>query len=326
MKAWRAESFGEAVDVPKLVDAPIPEPRGAQIQVKVSATGVGLPDVLMLRGIYPAVSAPPVTPGQEVVGVISAIGPDADPAIIGQRVMCNTFFAQGAGGFAEYTLSHASSALPVPSNFSDAEGAGFWVAYHTGYVGLVQRGQLQAGETLLVLGGAGSSGSAAIMLGKALGATVIATASNPEKAAFCASLGADHVINYREQPIHRAVREITGGLGANVIYDPVGGSAYESGTKCVAQHGRIVLIGYGSGDWPKVDALHAVLKSYSVVGAFAGARTAEETRAHHAELVALAEAGKIRVPLDKVFDFAHTPQAIDRLAKGEMVGKVVVTI
>jgi NADPH2:quinone reductase len=134
------------------------------------------------------------------------------------------------------------------------------------------------------------------------------------------------VINYREQSIHRAVREITGGLGANVIYDPVGGSAYDSATKCVAQHGRIVLIGYAAGEWPRIDPLHVVLKSYSVVGAFAGARTAAETQAQHAHLVELAEAGKIRVPIDRVFDFDHVPQAIDRLAKGEMLGKVVVRI
>lgn len=325
MKAWRAERFGEAVDVLARVEAPIPRPSGSEIQVKVSAAGVGLPDVLMLRGVYPAVATPPVTPGQEVVGVVSEAGPDARVAV-GQRVMTSTLFARGAGGFAEYALASGDHALPVPANFSDEEGAGFYVAYHTGYVGLVQRGQLREGETLLVLGGAGSSGSAAIMLGKALGARVIATASNAEKAAFCASLGADHVVNYHDQPIHRAVREITGGVGANVVYDPVGGSAYDSATKCIAQHGRIVMIGYGSGSWPKIDPLHAVLKSYSLVGAFAGARTAAETHAQHAHLVEMAEAGKIRVPIDTVFDFDQTPQAIDRLAKGEMLGKVVVKI
>ncbi len=325
MRAWRAESFGEAVDVLKLVEVPVPEPKGNQIQVKVSAAGVGLPDVLMIRGNYPAVSAPPVTPGQEVVGVVTAAGPDADVKV-GVKVMTSTQFASGAGGFADYTLASSNSAMTIPKNFSDEEAAGFFVPYHTGYVGLIQRGQLQAGETLLVLGGAGSSGSAAIMLGKAYGATVIATASSAEKAAFCKRLGADHVVNYSEQPIHKAVREITNNKGANLVYDPVGGSAYEAATKCIAQHGRIVLIGYGSGTWAKVDPLHVVLKSYSVVGGFAGARTTEETRAHHAELVRLAEAGKIGVPLDKVYSFDQVPQAIDRLAKGEMLGKVVVKL
>lgn len=325
MRAWRAESFGEAVDVLKLVDLPVPEPKGNQIQVKVSAAGVGLPDVLMIRGNYPAVSAPPVTPGQEVVGVVTAVGPDADVKV-GEKVMTSTQFAAGAGGFADYTLASSSSAMTIPKNFSDEEAAGFYVPYHTGYVGLIQRGQLQSGETLLVLGGAGSSGSAAIMLGKAYGAVVIATASSAEKAEFCRKLGADHVVNYAEQPIHKAVREITGNKGANLVYDPVGGSAYEAATKCIAQHGRIVLIGYGSGAWAKVDPLHVVLKSYSVVGGFAGARTTEETRAQHAELVRLAEAGKIGVPIDKVFGFDQVPQAIDRLAKGDMLGKVVVKI
>ncbi|MGE0667956.1 MAG: NADPH:quinone oxidoreductase family protein [Sphingomonadales bacterium] len=325
MRAWRAEKFGEAIDVLELVDAPVPEPGHNQIQVKVSAAGVGLPDVLMIRGNYPAVQAPPVTPGQEVVGIVTAVGSDADVKV-GERVMTSTQFASGAGGFADYAIASAPSAMTIPKNFSDEEAAGFYVPYHTGYVGLIQRGQLQAGETLLVLGGAGSSGSAAIMLGKAYGATVIATASNPEKAEFCRKLGADHVINYAEQPIHKAVREITGNKGANLVYDPVGGSAYEAATKCVAQHGRIVLIGYGSGEWPKIDPLHVVLKSYSVVGAFAGARTTEETRAQHAELVKLAEAGKIGVPVDKVFGFGEVPQAIDRLARGEMLGKVVVKV
>lgn len=325
MRAWRAETFGEAIDVLKLVDAPVPEPKGNQIQVKVTAAGVGLPDVLMIRGNYPAVAAPPVTPGQEVVGVVTAAGPEADVKI-GQKVMTSTQFASGAGGFAEYCLASANSAMTIPKNMSDEEAAGFFVPYHTGYVGLVQRGQIKAGETLLVLGGAGSSGSAAIMLGKAMGATVIATASSADKAEFCRKLGADHVINYSEQPIHKAVREITGGTGAQIVYDPVGGSAYEAATKCIAQHGRIVFIGYGSGTWPKVDPLHVVLKSYTLIGAFAGARTTEETRAHHAHLVELAEAGKIGVPVDKVFDFDHVPQAIDRLAKGEMLGKVVVRL
>jgi NADPH2:quinone reductase len=325
MRAWRAESFGEAIDVLHAVDAPAPEPKGAQIQVKVSAAGVGLPDVLMLRGVYPAVAAPPVTPGQEVAGVVSAVGPEATVKI-GERVMTSTLFAQGAGGFAEYTLAASATALPIPKNFTDEQAAGFYVAYHTGYVGLIQRGRIKAGETLLVLGGAGSSGSAAIMLGKAMGATVIATASSDEKAAFCARLGADYVVNYHDSSIHKSVREITGGVGVNIVYDPVGGSAYDSATKCIAQHGRIIMIGYSSGTWPKIDPLHAVLKSYSLVGAFAGARTAEEIRAQHNHLVELAEAGKISVPIDKVFDFNEAPLAIDRLAKSEMLGKVVVKI
>ena len=324
MRAWQASTFGEAVDVLKQIDMDLPEPPEGTIEIKVDATGVGLPDVLMVRGNYPAVSAPPVHPGQEVVGTITKLGAGIDHVKVGDKIMASTLFAQGYGGFAEYCLSSGRSALPIPKGMPDEQAAGFFVPYHTAYVGLVQRGELQAGETLLVLGGAGSSGSAAIALGKALGATVIATASSEEKADFCRSLGADHVVNYREQPIHKGVMALTDGKGAQIIYDPVGGSAYEAATKCVAQYGRIILIGYGSGTWPAVDPLHVVLKSYSLVGAFAAAPTPDETRQFHAHMVELAEAGKIAVPVDKVFSFDEVPLAIDRVAKGEMLGKVIV--
>jgi NADPH2:quinone reductase len=155
---------------------------------------------------------------------------------------------------------------------------------------------------------------------------VIATASSPEKAEFCRSLGADHVINHREQPIYRGVKEITGHEGVHIVYDPVGGSAYDEATKCIAQHGRIVFIGYGSGSWPKVDPLHVVLRSYTLIGAFAGARTPAEIRAQHDHMMELVEAGKIHVPVDKVFPFDEVPQAVDRVAQGDMLGKVIVQV
>jgi len=207
---------------------------------------------------------------------------------------------------------------------SAEEAAGFWVPFHTGYVGVVQRGQLKSGEVLLVLGGAGSSGSAAIQLGKAAGAMVIATVSTADKVAFCKSLGADHVINYREAAIDDGVRQIIGRRGVDMIFDPVGGSAYEQAVKCIARHGRVILIGYSSGSWAKIDPLNAVLRSYSVVGAFPGARTLQETRAQHEVLCRMAEAGTIRTPIDRVFDFGEVPQAIERVSHNQSVGKVIV--
>jgi NADPH:quinone reductase len=325
MRAWGATEFGEPIDVLRLEDRVLPDPEGPLVEIKIDAAGVGLPDVLMLQGNYPAVAKPPIAPGQEVVGTVSKVGPDSTLRV-GDRVMASTMFPMGYGGFAEYCLAGPVMALPIPKGMPDVQAAGFGTPYHTAYVGLVQRGNLQAGQTLLVLGGAGSSGSAAIMLGKAMGAMVIATASSEEKAQFCRDLGADHVINYREQTIRHEVKAITGGEGAHMVYDPVGGSAYDEASKCIALHGQIILIGYGSGSWANVDPLHTVLRSYSVVGAFAGARSAEETREHHDHLVELAEAGKIWVPVDKVFSFEETPQAIDRVAKGEMLGKVIVQV
>jgi NADPH2:quinone reductase len=325
MRAWKAEQFGEAVNVLAQVDVELPEPDKDSVELQVVTAGVGLPDALMVRGNYPAVQKPPVVPGQEIVGVITRAGANVAEKV-GDKVIAMTQFAFGMGGFAERCMAHKGSLYPIPKGMPDEQAAGFFVPYHTAYVGLAQRGELKAGETLLVLGGAGSSGSAAIQLGKALGATVIATASSAGKLDFCKSQGADHTINYRETPIHKAVKEITGGAGVNMVYDPVGGDAYAQSAKAMAQHGRIILIGYSSGEWANVDPLHTVLRSYSVVGAFAGARTREETLQQHAKLSKLFEDGKINVPVDKIFPFDHAPQAIDRVATNKAVGKVIVKV
>jgi NADPH2:quinone reductase len=322
MRIWRANEFGEAIDVLRLEELELPEPGEGILELKVEATGVGLPDALMVRGNYPAVQQPPVTPGQEVVGTVTRAGANCTLQP-GDRIMSSTRFAEGYGGFAESCQVYEAQTLRAPEGMGE-EAAGFFVPFHTGYVGVIQRGQLQSGETMLVLGGAGSSGSAAIQLGKAVGATVIATVSSPDKVEFCKSIGADHVINYRETPINEGVKQIVGRDGVQVIYDPVGGQAYAQAVKCIARHGRVILIGYSSGEWPKIDPLNAVLRSYSLVGAFPGARSLEETHAQHDELCAMAESGKIRVPVDRVFDFADAPAAIDRVGSNQAVGKVIV--
>ncbi len=322
MRIWRANEFGAAGDVLTLVDQELAEPAPGVVELRVEASGVGLPDALMVRGNYPAVQHPPVTPGQEVVGTVTRTGSGCTLQP-GDRVLSSTRFAEGMGGFAEFCQVYEAQTLAIPDGMG-IEAAGFFVPFHTGYVGVIQRARLQRGETMLVLGGAGSSGSAAIQLGKAVGATVIATVSSSDKAAFCSALGADHVINYRETPINEAVKQIVGRDGVQVIYDPVGGSAYAQAVKCIARHGRVVLIGYSSGEWPKIDPLNVVLRSYSLVGAFPGARTHAETLAQHQELCSLAAAGKIRVPVDRVFDFAEVPAAIERVGDSQAVGKVIV--
>ncbi len=323
MKYWRAREFGEAKDVLRLEQRELPEPGDGIVELRVEATGVGLPDVLMLRGNNPAVRQPPVTPGQEIVGTVVRVGAKCTLEV-GDSVISSTRFAEGMGGFAERCQVHEAATLRRPRGVSAEEAAGFFVPFHTGYVGVVQRGQLKAGETLLVLGGAGSSGSAAIQLGKAVGATVIATVSSQEKVEFCRALGADHVINYRDTPIHEGVQRIVGRKGVEMIFDPVGGAAYDQAVKCIARHGRVILIGYSSGTWARVDPLNAVLRSYSLVGAFPGARTLEETRAQHETLCQMAEAGKIRTPIDRVFAFEQAPEAIDRVGSNRAVGKVIV--
>lgn len=325
MRAWQAEQFGEPEAVLERVERTLRDPRDDEVEIEVHAAGVGLPDALMLRGSYPAVRKPPIMPGQEVVGTVLRAGSEARVQP-GQRVMAMTQFARRVGGFGEICFGQARWAMPVPEAMSDEQAAGFMVPFHTGWEGLVRRGGLTAGETLLVLGGAGSSGSAAIQIGKALGAKVIATVSSAEKAAFCRDLGADEVINYREQGIDEGVLACTGGRGVDVVYDPVGGSAYEAATRCVARDARIVLIGYSSGSWPTIDPLDVVLKSYSVVGGFMGAVSREEGDAHHRAMMELVEAGKLRVPIDRVFGFDEVPQAIARVGSNEAVGKVVVRV
>jgi NADPH2:quinone reductase len=323
MKYWRADRFGEALDVLYVAERDRGAPGPGQVELQVEATGVGLPDVLMTRGNYPAVRQPPVTPGQEIAGIVVRVG-EGTTLKVGDPVISSTRFAEGEGGFAEFCIVPESATLRRPQGMSAEAAAGFWVPFHTGYVGVIQRGLLKAGEILLVLGGAGSSGSAAIQLGKAIGATVIATVSTADKVAFCKSLGADHVINYRDVAINDGVQQLIGRRGVDMIFDPVGGRAYDQVVKCIARHGRVILIGYSSGTWAKVDPLNAVLRSYSLVGAFPGARTLEETRAQHEVLCRMAEAGQIRTPVDKVFGFTEVPQAIARVAGNEAVGKVIV--
>ena len=326
MKTWRAEEFGDPQAVLKQVEVETPKPGPGEVAVRVAACGVGLPDLLMLRGSYPLVREPPVSPGQEVVGTVVEAG-EGGAFAVGDRVMTTTQFAHGHGGFSEVCLSNSwSVASLVPEALSDEQAAGFLIPFHTAHVGLVHRAQLECGETLLVLGAAGSSGSAAIQLGKAVGATVVAAAGSSEKAKFCLSQGADHAINYREQSVPDTVNEITGGTGANVIFDPVGGKAFEGATGCVAQDGRMVLIGFASGSWPELSAAHLVQRSYSVLGAFVAARTEEQVAQAKADLVRFVEAGAIKPPIDHVFEFDEVPALMQRLADGRTNGKLVLRV
>lgn len=324
MQIWRGREFGRPTEVLQLEQADLPELEPGMIEIKVEAAGVGLPDALMVAGNYPAVRKPPVSPGQEIAGTVTRTG-DNCSIEIGTRLMSMTRYEYGFGGFAEICQVHESQTAKIPEGMSTQEAAGFWVPFHTGYTGLIHRGQLSQNETLLVLGGAGSSGSAAIQLGKAVGAEVIATVSSDEKASFCKKLGADHTINYREKPINEAIRELKGKSGVDMIFDPVGGQAYAQSVKCIARNGRVILIGYSSGEWPKIDPLNAILRSYSLVGAFPGGRSGTEAHEHHEILCSMAETAKIRTPLDKIYDFSETPSAIERVGSGQAVGKVVIS-
>lgn len=326
MQAWRVTGKGEPHDVLQLVeDAPRPEPGDGEILMRVAAAGVGLPDVYMCQGSYPLTPSLPFTPGQEVVGTVTACGPGARAAI-GDRVMGITAFFLGHGSFAEECLALDDFTLRVPEEMDDAEAACFTIPYHTAHIGLVRRAALVGGETLLVLGASGGTGSAALQLGKALGARVIATAGGLDKCNFCKNLGADEVIDYRTTEIASAVRDLTEGRGADVIYDPVGGESFDAATRCIADEGRLLCIGFASGRWGEPRAAHLMQHNYSVMGVMPGSYDRAFKVAAHESLLEHWQRGRLRVPIHERFDFEDVPKAIDALSQGSVMGKIAVIV
>jgi NADPH2:quinone reductase len=325
MQAWKVGGVGDPAQVIELVECPVPEPGIGQVQIKVNAAGMGLPDVLMCRGEYAFSPELPFTPGQEVAGVITALGEGAT-AQIGQRVMAVTAFYAGHGSYAEYCLAPDHALYPIPDTMSDTDAAAFCIPYHTAIVGLKDRANMQPGETLLIHGAAGGSGSAAIQLGKAMGATVIATAGSEDKLAYCRTLGADLAVNYREDDFATAVLEVTEGKGADVVYDPVGGEIFEHSLSCMASGGRLLAIGFASGSWGKAETADLVRKNCSSMGVYVGAYNHEQMLPMHAELMGHCAAGRIASQVDVVAPFEGVSDYLERLKRREVNGKVVVSL
>jgi NADPH2:quinone reductase len=326
VRAWRVERHGEPREALRCaVNRPPPEPGPGTLRLAVAAAGIGLPDVHLCRGSYALTPPLPFTPGQEAVGTVAAVGPGAR-ARVGERVMAVSAFFLGHGSFAAQCLALDDFALPVPDGMGDAEAAGFAIAFHTAWVGLVRRAGLRAGETLLVLGGAGGSGSAALQLGAALGARVLATAGGAAKVAFCRGLGAERVIDYRSEDVAGAVREATRGRGADVVYDTAGGEAFAAATRCIAHEGRLLVVGFGSGSWGRPDAAHLVTHNYSVLGVMPGGYDRTFRAQAHSALLGHWRAGRLRVPLCDVAPFDALPAALERLAAGEVSGKLALQV
>ena len=305
------------------IDPPAPGP--GQVRLRVAAAGIGLPDVLMCRGVYPLTPELPFTPGQEAVGVITAVGDDVELAL-GSRVMVVTAFTEGHGGFAEEALADAHSTFPVPDGLDDADAAGFWIPHLTGWIGLVERGRLAAGEWLVVLGAAGGSGIAAVQLGRALGARVIAVVGDDEKAAFCRQLGADTTVNHTDGPLAPAIRDATEGHGADVIYDPVGGAPAVDAAGALARDGRLLAVGFASGEWPVLDPLRLVVANASLVGVYAGGYGRAELDEIHRQLSELVSRGELRSAVTGRVPFGELPTALENLAARAVIGKTVLTV
>ena len=324
MKAWQVHSVGEPVDVMSLAEIDRLEPGPGQVLVRVSAVALNFPDVLMCRGLYQVRPPLPFTPGVELCGTVVACG-DGAVAAVGDRVLGTPV----SGALSEYALLDASETFTAPDSLDDAQAASFHIAYQTGWFGLHRRAQLKEGETLLVHAAAGGVGSAAIQLGKAAGANVIGVVGGPEKASAARKLGADLVIDRRSEDFVAVVKQATGGRGADVIYDPVGGDAFAKSTKCIAFEGRLLVIGFASGDIPSALASHALIKNYSVVGLHWGLYKKMDPPsipAAHRGLSALADAG-VAVPLVSArIPFDRAAEGIAQLAAGDTTGRVVVEL
>jgi len=327
MKAWRINAHGGPEEALVLEDGiPEPEPAADQVRIRVGAAALNFGDDLLCRGTYQLRPELPFTPGLEVAGEVVAAGPDAGIEL-GTRLMAVP--ALPWGGLAEYALADARNCYRVPASMPDDEAAAMLIPFQTGHVALHRRGGLEAGETLLVHAGAGGVGSAAIQLGKAAGARVIATAGGAEKTAICRRLGADVVIDYLEEDFAVRVREATDGRGADVVYDPVGGKVFEESRKCVAWEGRILVIGFAGGDMTRAPMNQLLFRNYSLVGVYMG-EYSHRDRAFldrvHDELMALYGEGRISPLIHAVVPLSEVPGAIASLAGRATAGKVVVRV
>lgn len=324
MKAWRIAELGEPVDALRWTDIDEPVAGPGQLVVRVRAAAANFPDVLMCRGEYQVRPELPFTPGVELCGEVVAVGADAGGFRIGDRVIGVTSMPHGA--FAEFALVKAAEVFAAPGILEDAQAAAFHIGYQTGWFGLHHRAALQRGETLVVHAAAGGVGSAAVQLGKAAGARVIAVVGGPDKVAIARSQGADVVVDRTAEDFVAVVRAVTDGHGADVIYDPVGGETYTRSTKCIAFDGRIVVVGFAAGVVQAPALNHALVKNYSILGLHWGLYRQHRHRAvleAHGALTELADQGLISPVIDSMIPLVDLPEGLTRLGAGETVGRVV---
>lgn len=308
-----------------LDDAPDPTPGPDQVLIDVHAASLNFPDLLVIRGEYQFKPEPPFVPGAEAAGVIAALGEGVTGFAVGQRV---TSFGV-AGAFAERRVADVETVIPIPDEITFETAAAMTMAYGTAYHALVQRGQLLSGESLLVLGAAGGVGSAAVEVGKVLGATVIAAASSEEKLEFCRSIGADHTINYTTEDLRSRVREITGGHGADVMYDPVGGDLAEPAFRSTAWGGRYLVIGFAAGDVPAIPLNLPLLKVASIVGVFFGSFSAKQPQiaaANLEEITRMIVAGELNPPITETFPLERVVDAFELMTSRRAMGKIILQV
>ena len=324
MRAVLCRSFAPYTEL-KLETVPAPVPKTGELLLAVRATGVNFLDSLIVEGKYQLKPPFPFSPGTEVAGVVTAAGPATVGFPVGTRVLAFV----GYGGYAEEVAAPVEQAFAVPQSMSDAEAAGFAIVYGTSYHALADRAAIKPGETLVVLGAAGGVGLTAVELGKRLGARVIAAASSDEKLELCRQYGADAVVNYTREDLRERIRTLTGGRGADVVYDPVGGPLAELMVRALGTNGRYLVVGFAAGEIPKIALNLLLLKQSALVGVFFGAWAKANPAASAANMARMFdwyERGELRPHVSGSYPLAEFARALCAVVAREVKGKVVLTM
>jgi NADPH:quinone reductase len=305
-------------------EVPSPPLREGAVRLQVHAAGINFADLVLIAGQYQVKPAFPFTPGLEAAGVIAEVSPGVTGVRVGDRVMA----LSENGSFAEELVISAERVYPVPASMDLVTAAGFPVAYGTSHGAFDWRAHLKAGEWLLVLGAAGGVGLTAVEIGKAMGAKVIAAASGPEKLALAQQHGADHTVDYSREDLRERVRAITGGHGADVVYDPVGGDAFDASLRCIAWEGRIIIIGFASGRIPQAPANIVLVKNIDIIGFYWGSYSAHKPqllRQSYMQLFRWFEEGKLKPHVSEQLDLKEASRGLELLKNRKSTGKVVLT-
>jgi len=320
MQAWQVRAWSEPEDM-TLEDSAIPEPGAGEVRIANRAAALNFFDILQIQGKYQIKPPFPFTPGAEVAGTVDAIGAGVTGLAVGAKALAMT----PGGAFAEYSIAPAARVFLMPEGMDFPEAAAMPIVYHTSYFALTQRAALQRGEWLLAHAGASGVGMAAIQIGRSLGARIIATAGSRDKLDFCLAQGAEHVLDYGPADWVDRVKELTGGRGADVIYDPVGGDIFDLSTKCIAPEGRLLVIGFAGGRIPSIQANRILLKDISIVGVHWGQYVRDHPE-YPAQAQQALEAMRIRPHVGRRYRLDEAPAALRELAERKIIGKAVLVI
>jgi NADPH2:quinone reductase len=321
MHAWLCEN-PVGVDALAWKELPTPQPGKGEVLLEIKAASLNFPDLLIVQNKYQMKPALPFVPGSEYAGIVHAVGEGVTHLQVGQHVAC----LSGTGGFGTHTLAPAHLCMPLPEGFPFVDAAAFIMIYATSHHALIDRAQLKAGETVLVLGAAGGVGTSAIQIAKAAGARVIAAASTDEKCALCKTIGADATINYSTENLREAVKALTEGKGPDVIYDPVGGDYSEQAFRSIGWRGRYLVVGFAAGPIPSLPLNLALLKGASIVGVFWGDFAKREPKANAAmmgELARMYGQGKIKPVIDATLPMSELKAAFAHMGSRSVKGKLV---